>query len=223
MQPGDRVKKDQPLFRLDDAVQRRSVEIAALNAQDDSKQRLARANLEFREEDLRITEDSAQRGGAAQQDLRDARFRKETAAIELVRAQHEHALDKATLLREQAQLDQMAILAPIDATVLEVKKRPGETVEETSPVLTIVNTDVLWLDVSLPTEKALQLRLGQDAQIRWDDLPGQAAMPGKIVFISPYGHGGARQITARVEMVNSANLPAGLHAKVSFEPVTASR
>lgn len=217
IQPGDRIKKDQPLFRLDDAVQRQNVAMAKLSAEDESKLRLAKTSLTYREEDLRITQDSLSRGGAAEADLREATFRRDSAVLELAQAQHEHALNQATLDRERAQLDQMAIISPIDATVLELKKRPGETVEEGGVVVTIVNTDVLWLDVNLPTADALALKLGQGASVLWDDLPNQQPMAGKIIFISPYGHGGARQIVARVEVPNTPGLPAGLHASVTFQ------
>lgn len=216
VKPGDKVTKGQMLMRLDDSVQRQAVAMYTLEAEDLSKIKQAEVALTFREEDLRITKDSLARGGAGANDLRESQFRRDTAEIELAQAKHQHLINQQMLRREQAQLEQMAMTAPFDGTVLEIKKRPGEIVEENTQALTVVTTDPLWIDVNVPTREAVKIGVGQGATVTWEDLDNAEPMSGKVVFISPYGHGGARQIQVRVEVANPKGIPTGLHGVVRF-------
>lgn len=221
VKPGDKVKAGDTLMRLDDAVQREVVAMYELEAKDLSKIKQAEVALKFREDDLRITKDSLDRGGAGANDLRESQFRRDSAEIELAQAQQQHAVNQQMLKREQANLAQMSMTAPFEGTILEVKKRPGEIVEENTQVLTLVNIDPLWLDVNIPTRDASKLKVGQSASVRWEDLDQSEALVGKVIFISPYGHGGARQIQVRVEVPNPKAVPSGLHGVVSFGPAPA--
>lgn len=216
VKPGDKVAPGTVLMRLDDSVQRQVVAMYELEANDLSKIKQAETALKFREEDLKITHDSASRGGAGPNDIRESQFRRDSAEIDLAQAQQQRAVNQQMLKREQATLEQMSMTAPFEGTVLEIKKRPGEIVEENSQALTLVNIDPLWLDVNVPTREAVKITLGQAASVRWEDLDEAEPMTGKVVFISPYGHGGARQIQVRVEVPNPRGIPTGLHGVVSF-------
>lgn len=218
VKPGDKVTKGQLLMRLDASVQRQIASMYRLEAEDQSKVKMAQTALTFREEDLRITKDSNARGGAAENDVREAQFRRDSAEIEVAQALHQKAVNQQMLNRELATLEQMEMTAPFDGTVLEIKKRPGEIVEENSQAVTIVNIDPLWLDVNVPTREAVKFGLGQTASVTWEDLDAAEPMQGKIVFISPFGHGGARQIQIRVEVPNPGAIPSGLHGSVKFGP-----
>lgn len=217
VRPGDEVEPGQELLRLEDAVQQRNIEIAALQAGDDSRVRNAKLTLEHWKGEVELTERSLAEGGASETELRDARLRLGQAGLALEAAKTEREEAAVSLERERARLDEMRVVSPIAGTVLEVHKRPGETADEQTKVITVIATDPLWLEVNVPTRDALRLRTGQPAVVRWQDVDGVEPMPGRIIFVSPAGHGGARQVQVRVEVANPDGLPSGLHGDVIFE------
>lgn len=216
VKPGDRVKAGELVMRLDDLIQRQSVELARLQAEDDTPLRTAQSTLAFREESLRRTREASQNQGASPADLRQAEYEKDVAAIKVDSTLRETQAAKVALDREMARLDQMGITSPIDGAVLDIVKRPGEAVDELTTVATIVSVNPLWIEVNVPMADSLALRLGQKATITWEDVEGRPAGEGVIIFKSPAGSGGARQVPIRVEVPNPDGLPSGMHGQVRF-------
>lgn len=218
VQPGEAVKKGQLLVRLDDAVQRQIVEFARLQSEDQSNRNLSQSELAYRTKEVELIEQAlASRAGNDQQ-LREAKYRLETARISVEAASTQLQLRATELAREQAQLDEMRILAPIDGTVLDVRKRMGETVDEGTPVLTVLTVDPLWLDASIPIRDAGKVHVGQSATVVFEDTDQTAPMTGKVIYKSPAGNAGARQIQVRVEVPNPSQIPSGLHGRLRLAP-----
>jgi RND family efflux transporter MFP subunit len=213
---GDTVKKGDLLVRMVDAVQVQTVELAKARADDKTPEKAAAQSLSYREAELAMTEESHGKGGANEADLRESRHRRTLAAIDVEAAANKARENAVSLAREQAQLEEMRIVAPIDATVIDVHKKPGETLDEMTSVVTVVAVDPLWLDVNVPTRAAVGLEVGYGAEVTWEDIDGVAPMRGTIIFKSPAGNGGARVIPVRVEVPNPHRIPAGLHGRVRF-------
>lgn len=218
VKPGDLLKPGDPVMRLDDTVQRLTVELARLQAEDTSPVRAAQSALEFREAELRLTEEASSQAGANPRDVRLARYERDQAKLKLEQAELETAAGRITLQQHEARLAQMTLLSPIACAVLEVHKRPGEVVDEQTTVVTVVTTDPLWLDVTPPTQVALGIEVGQRARVTWEDVEGLPDLEGAVIFRSPAGHGGARQVLVRVEVPNPQGLPSGIHGTVRFLP-----
>lgn len=215
--PGEVVTAGQELLSLDDGVQKRNIELATLIAGDDSAVRNATLTRDYWSEEVRLTRDSLTQGGASETELRDALHKLGQAELALEASKRQHEESRIELEREKARLDEMRVICPIDGRVLDVHKRKGETADEQTKVITVVSTDPLWLEVNVPTRDALRLRKNQPARVTWQDVDESVpAMAGRIVFISPAGHAGARQIQVRVEVPNPAGLPSGLHGDVWF-------
>ena len=102
--PGDRIEAGAMLIRLDDAVQRANHALASAQAEDETGIELARLAVAFQTEQLEITEQSAAQGGANSQDLREARFAKNRAEVELRSAIIDLEQRRLSLEREAASL-----------------------------------------------------------------------------------------------------------------------
>ncbi len=213
---GDTVKVGQELARMEDSVQRAQVRLAELAASDTSPVDQAQSTLSFREEELRLVAqaNSASAAGSPA-DLREARYRRDAAVIELAAAKHKAKSDALMLVREQARLDEMRILSPINGTVVLVNKHGGEGATEGMPVVTLVSIDPLWVDVSVPTRSASSLAVGETAVVEWEDIEGVGAMHGKVIYVAPAADA-ARVVQVRVEIGNPNRVPAGLHGTVRF-------
>ena len=76
--------------------------------------------------------------------------------------------------------------------------------------------DPLWVDVHVSMGDALRLQQGQKAEVVWQDVDRDETATGQVIFISPAGNGGVRQVMVRLEVPNPDRLPSGLHATVRF-------
>jgi multidrug efflux pump subunit AcrA (membrane-fusion protein) len=123
-----------------------------------------------------------------------------------------------TLRVREAQLERVMIRAPFDGIVDNVLVEAGEVKRDTDPVLKIVATDPLSMDVNTPTDQAftLSLKKGDKAWVVLD-VPGEPAVyVGKIVEVGAEADFGGRSLRIRVELPNPAELPAGIQAWVRF-------
>jgi RND family efflux transporter MFP subunit len=216
VKPGERVEKNQPLVRLDDSAQKPIVEYMRLQSADQSALKLAQTNLAYRERELALIESTIAKDAGNNAQLREATFRRDAARLDVESATVQLKLRAAELAREDARLKEMAIVSPLSGVVLDVRKRPGEIVEENTAVVTVLSVDPLWLDVNVPTRDAAGVSVGQPAEVVWEDLEGAKPMTGKVIYKSPAGNAGARQIQVRVEVDNPAQIPSGLHGNVRF-------
>ncbi len=213
---GDSVKVGQELARMDDQVQRSQVQLAELGVADSSPMDQAKSSLEFYEEEVRlVTEAKNRSAGGNPAEMREAKYRRDKAMIDLASAKSKAKSDTIMLSREKARLDEMKILSPINGTVIVVNKRGGEGVTEGGAVVTLVGIDPLWADVNVPPRVAANLALGQVASAEWEDIDMAAPMAGKVIYIAPAADA-ARTVQIRIEVPNPNRVPAGLHAKVRF-------
>ncbi len=214
--PGQQVKTGQILMQLDDAVQRQMVALAKHKADNDTQVRGAQKTLELREEDFRLLQEADQKHSASDSDIRTRRLQRDLAQINVeaeIRTSEENSIG---LAREQAMLDQMRVVSPIDGVVVDVYKRPGETVDELTKVLLVVSADPLWVEVSVPAAVATSIAVGDGATVAWEDLPETAAVKGKVIYKSPVSDPGSRKILVRIEAPNPDGLPTGLHGQARF-------
>ncbi|MEM1072790.1 MAG: efflux RND transporter periplasmic adaptor subunit [Planctomycetota bacterium] len=218
VEPGDRVEPGDLLIRLDDRVQAAQVELSRSQAEDDSRLKIATLAVEFQRDELEITLNSRERGGAADQDVREAQFAYDRSLIDVKAAEADMVARKLTLERETARLDEMRILAPIAGDIVDTPKQTGETVDELTTVITLVNTDQLHIDVTVAPNTARAMSIGQPATVVWQDIDAEPVTDARVIFIPATGDPSVRQVAVRVEVPNPDRLPSGLHARVSFPP-----
>ncbi|MEL6497923.1 MAG: efflux RND transporter periplasmic adaptor subunit [Planctomycetota bacterium] len=216
VEPGDRVQAGDLLIRLDDRVQSAQVELSKSQAEDDSRFKIATLVVEFQRDELDITVNSREMGGANDQDVREAQFAYDRALIDLKAAEADMVARGLTLERETARLDEMRIHAPIAGDIVDTPKQAGETADELTTVITLVNTDQLHIDVTVAPDTARALTVGQPAEVRWQDIDAEPVTDAQIIFIPATGDPSVRQVAVRVEVPNPDRLPSGLHALVSF-------
>lgn len=166
-------------------------------------------------------------GGAASQQVSDAQTRYETARaqFEAYNAQKRSAQEQLDLLKSgatqetiriadagvaqaqtslsiaQAQLAKTVIYAPTDGILSSVNFNEGEFVNISAPIVTITNTDDLWVTVYIPEKDLPQVKLGQKAEIYIDAYPNKA-FPGKVSFIASKAEFTPKNLQTSEERVN---------------------
>ena len=181
---GDRVKAGAPLVELDDtvaalAVERARAETAEARARAEEAERLAtEARRLVAEKHLPRTELAR----------REAEAKLAAAALAAARASE----------REHAELlARHALPAPFGGVVARRLTDVGEWVARGTPVIELVATDRVRLDLQAPQERFGALR--EDAAVRvFADALGGASMPGRIVARVPVSDPTARTFLVRV-------------------------
>ncbi len=138
--------------------------------------------------------------------------------LEIAKLQRVQAVIQLKL--RQAQLDRFAMYAPFSGIVDEVKVEVGEVKKETEPVLKIVATDPLWMDVNTATDQTITLGLkpGDKAWVVLD-VPGEPTVyVGKVIEVGAEADFAGKTRRVRVELANSNDWPAGIAAWVRFTP-----
>ncbi|WP_407353804.1 efflux RND transporter periplasmic adaptor subunit [Luteimonas sp. R10] len=181
---GDRVGAGQVLVELDPAVGRQA--LARVRAQVAEAEAAAREAGRLFAEARRLGEDRYI--AASQVDARESELRLAQAALESARAS----------AREQAELVERHVLpAPFDGVVAEKLTEAGEWVQRGTPVLSLVATDRVRLDLRAPQERFAQL--DDDARVRvFADALGGAPLPARIGARVPVTDPGARTFLLRL-------------------------
>ncbi len=148
----------------------------------------------------------------------EARIGLAQAKTRLEQAKEVKLIEEVRLRQQEGQYERYRLEAPFDATVEEIYVDLGQTMNETEPVLRLVDTARLLLDPNPPTAlvRSLDLGAGDPAWImlRLADQP--VVVQGRIAYISPVGDPVTRTVRVRVELDNTGAWPAGTPAVVRF-------
>jgi RND family efflux transporter MFP subunit len=217
VKPGDRVKKEQVLVKLDDDEPRAEVRAkqAALEQ--------TRVALKEARRFLNVAEDLASRGHLPEQQLHGAR-------VAMLKAEQDELAAKAALESSQAELEHYTVTAPIDgvitwlAVVPGTVSRPGTTVW--GEILDLSEIDVVC---ELNAEQADRISLGQAVEVRREGQQ-QPRWAGEVVFVAPAADERTGLVPVRVGIKSTGGrLRCHIEVKVRFSsgpstaPVAGSR
>ncbi len=227
---GDSVETGTPLFQVDPAQQQAAVatrmaavQVAQANIDN------ARANLRAAQADLLRAEADVEfaRGrqerysqllaeGAVsrefvegtERDLRQAEAvqaaqQEQIQALEasITRAERDREQAAALVNEQQVQLGFFEIVAPLSGTVGEVLVNPGDFVTPQTALTTITQSQTLELAISIPLDRAAELRLGLPVDLLGPD--DQPLSRSQISFIAPNVDPATQSVVARAVFDNT--------------------
>lgn len=212
VEEGTRVEQGQLLVQLDNhearlALERAHIQLAEAELAYKSLVHLDQkeAKLELRRAQLTATEAQElyrksltmeRRGLASQQEVDAARTKKAIADVAVQQAQvrlQYKTTDDARFRYERAQtelkeaelrLRDTTITAPITGVISARQVVPGQFVNTSGPLLTIVNTTRLLARTFLPENVSQQVQVGQLAHLDVEALPARK-FPARVQLISP--------------------------------------
>lgn len=207
---GAEVEAGALLLQLDDSLQR--YELARLSANVASAQATVNENQRLVDEALRLTRDNH---------LPQNELVLRKAAL----ATSQALLDAASAERQaqQQRLDWHAIKAPFKGVVYRRMTERGEWVTRGTPVLELVATQNVYLDVQVPQERYGELASGAEVSIRPDTAPGRD-IPARIAASVPVADAVSRSFRLRLQSTagETALLP-GASATAVFTITNADR
>jgi multidrug efflux pump subunit AcrA (membrane-fusion protein) len=220
---GTPVKKGDLLVKGRDDEYRYQRDLQKLQAESDLDIQKAQAGVDQAqvEYDAQL-EIKKKNTAAAPIELERARTTLIARKVDLEIARRDHTQQGVQLGFRQAQLDRLALTAPFDGRVDVVSVEVGEVKRETEPVIRVVATDKLWIDVNTPIAQTLTLGLkpGERAWVLMD-VPGEPKVHiGKIIEVAADANFEAGLRRVRVELENPADWPSGLTSWVRFTAPT---
>lgn len=214
---GDAVEKGDVLARLDSTVEQANVALAeaqagareALEAQR-TRHRLALAALE-RARRL-VTSGS----------VTQSRVEELEAAVEIAGRDVETELLRLRIAgieleRQKALLARQSIASPIRGFVMEQTLRAGEFVRQDSPILTLVQTDPLFVETYAPVAYWGRLAVGDGATVSLEQ-PAGTEVPARVAVIDPVFDAASGTFGVRFLLPNGDGaIPAGQRCRVRLD------
>jgi HlyD family secretion protein len=179
------VRAGTPLFRLDTRALQASL---AVHESQLTAARARQATAQCQVEDLndRLERSLKLRSSTviSEDELIRTRFALKVSQARVVEAQAEVAVAEASAASVRTEITRSTILAPMDATVLQLKIRPGEFATAagapTSPLLLLGNLSPLHLRVDIDEHEAWRVQPGTRAK---GHVRGNAALASPLSFV----------------------------------------
>lgn len=112
---------------------------------------------------------------------------------------------QAALAAAQTKASLLTIVAPFDGVVTARLKNPGETVDTTVPVLTIVNPSKSLVEVQLSEDQAASVRAGDRATISVNGK--NATIQGRVETVNSAYGADTRTLSARIRPLGASLTP----------------
>ncbi|MEE3719580.1 efflux RND transporter periplasmic adaptor subunit [Tumidithrix elongata RA019] len=232
VKPGDRVEAGTPLLQIDPAKQQATVtsfNATVLSSQADVENaratlinlQAARAakesELAYTQKQFRRYSDLTKEGATTQQALDDTANKLRTAQADLnaidaqIRAQGASiasaetrvAKSEADVVQQEVQLQYYTIAAPFAGVVGDIPVKVGDYVSNATQLTQVTENRALEVQISVPVEKAPQLRIGLPVELR--DGQDQKISEGTVSFISPNISAQTQSILVKANFDNSKN------------------
>ncbi|MDD3311113.1 efflux RND transporter periplasmic adaptor subunit [Pseudodesulfovibrio sp.] len=119
----------------------------------------------------------------------------------------------------EAQRDHLYLYAPCDGFVEDVAVEKGMAVDRNVPALRLVAIDPILVDLTLPVDEAMRLRIGDRVEVR---QPGaETVLAGEVDQIAKIAILSNRTLKVRVHVPNPRKMPVGLMVTVRFPGIDA--
>lgn len=215
---GQRVKKGDLLIRGDDREDLAEAQFQNARATTKLPVERAQADVDLAKLEFDRAQEAFAKEGLSPAEFQRSESRYRTTRIDLQLAELNQTLAALQAARAFARVDRYRLVAPFDGVVDVVTVDVGQSIQQGDPVIRVVNVDVLWIDVPVPTQESLKLdpEGGQRVWVLMPVLDEAKVFEGKVIEVAPTADagGGARRV--RVEVENVEQLPPGMNCWVRF-------
>jgi HlyD family secretion protein len=128
-----------------------------------------------------------------------------------------NSLQQQLALRQQAYAN-LTITAPISGEITAINVLPGDAVSQGTTVITMLDPNSLEAQVAVDELDISKVKVGQDAQITVNALPGKT-YAGKVVFIAPTAvvSNGVSTYQVDISLPNRPELLTGMSVQAAIE------
>ncbi|MEM7754425.1 MAG: efflux RND transporter periplasmic adaptor subunit [Planctomycetota bacterium] len=213
---GDRVEAGQPIARLDDRVARAMFASADARAKMTGPLAIAAAELEHATVRLERMKRAHSEGAASPSELQDAELAEERANAAYIAAKQNKALDRIHREELAVRLARHTIVAPFAGTVERVLTEAGESPGASEPVIELVRTARLRVELQLPAAYHGTIEPGDTVKLR-AVAPVNDFVEATVAAVSPVMDSPTRTIRC-IAYVDNIREPSPAGVAVVFDP-----
>lgn len=158
---------------------------------------------------IKIAEAQLRQSAAALEATKKAK----TAELQSVKTQSDIALGNLNLANVNAA--NTILRAPYDGVVVERLVDEGSVIGAGTPVLQVANIDSYKLVIYVPEQEIINLKIGQEADLRLDSFSDQL-LSAKIARISPKSEESSKKVRVELSLDSLPYLKIGMYARLSF-------
>ena len=213
---GDIVTRGQILASVESRIEKLTVDLTRLQAEQDVEIRSRQAQFEFHKIQTERAETLAEKDMTSSKELDDARVAERLAELDVESAMVRRRVAQVELALAEARLDRRTIRSPISGIVTEIKMAPGEYIHEQTPLLVLAVMDELNVEVFVPIARYGEITVKQTAVVEpIQPIGGRYTAVVDVVdqvFDAASGTFGVRLLLDNPDR----SLPAGIRCKVRF-------
>jgi multidrug efflux pump subunit AcrA (membrane-fusion protein) len=211
---GDAVKAGQVLMTEDDSEELAELDILTKDA-NNARVEAAQANLEGKTKKLARIEKIHNENGGNDAELDEAKTDAKIAELSIASEKQDLEVKKAKIVKQKGIIERMKLRCPsdMDGIVQSVELHDGEMGDPTKPALRIVNNTSLIIEVTLPTQISLQMKIGQPMRVSYDRKDWKDA---KVSFLAPMAIAGAGRQLVHLTLPNPESKVSGLQIFVEL-------
>jgi RND family efflux transporter MFP subunit len=215
VKPDDFVKKGQLLGREDTDVEELKLRSARIQADSTAAVEAATADRDARKIEYESKEKAYALQATSADEVQEAKLDYEQKEAVLRNAQVEREKNLADVDVEARIIDKMQLFSPVDGTVKDINIQEGEVVDPNKPdgAITLVTNNPLWVEVKVSSAQAMKLKLGDTAQVAFQDSPNNW-VNAKVIYLDPEVDAASDKETVRLELNNDDNTRSGLWVNV---------
>lgn len=213
---GQTVKAGTILAVLDNAVLEATLRSAEAKAKSTARIDLARVEVELKQRQKAKLSLVLADGHASANEIEKAEAELAASQAQLRIAEEEALLSQIEVEQIKAQIERRTIRSPVDGVATRVRRRPGEFLSSSEPVIaTVVRLDQLRVKFYVSTEMAERLHSTGECMVL---LRGQR-LAGRIDFLSPVTDADSGTVRMEVLLDNrSHQLRSGISSQLEVVP-----
>jgi RND family efflux transporter MFP subunit len=212
---GDLIKKGQVLATLESEVEKATMEVARARAEMEGPLKAKQASKELFEGKTVRLRQLFTKDLASASEMEEAQANRDVSTMQLQEALENKRLAELEYRRAVEVVNRLAIRSPVNGVVMERLLSPGEYVKE-QPVLKIAEIDPLNVEVIMPVERLLSVKVGMRARVI-PEAPVGGEYTAVVSIVDRVVDAASGTFGVRLFLPNPGNrLPAGLKCRVIF-------
>ena len=210
---GDNVARGQVLLTLRADIEKADLALAEARAKASSILKSKETTLAFADRKLERNTDLRNRNLISANDLDQLKTERDNAALDVESARDAQRIASLEVNKARALLDLRTIRSPTDGIVAERNLPPGNVVGE-RPILVVMKTDPLNIEVSLPATFFGRIQPGEKYQVNFD-VPGIEPRDVEVKLVDSLIDSASNTFNVRLVLPNAGNrVPAGAKCHV---------
>ena len=212
---GDRIKKGQPLVRLEASVEKARVNLAKMQASSDSEIDNRRVQLQYARRNHKRIKDLYARKSVSLYEKDKAETEVALAEIELNKATEKKKIAELNLELAKTELARRTIKSPIDGIVVDRYSMVGESVVERT-IMKLAQVDPLRVELIAPTEYFGLIIKGMEVDI-YPERPANKTFKATVTIVDQLIDPASGSFTVRMALPNPGDqLVGGVNCIASF-------